>query len=213
MDKRKNMRQFLDFQKMIAEAETKDFYKDSLGLAQNVIQEYWKAYRNVLEEVYKKQKEILREDLSYLKEYDINPVYDIKDIIKKSCDEKIPLEKFVKELVSGIYLADVIDIELYKYNLHYSSKDNVFFSSYTDFDSSSFDDPPSYYVQLTPDEVLEASEDGNIKKHVDTFAKNLNAQILHYLEKVECAKSIAEERKSADYQLYTRLKKQFEPER
>lgn len=213
MDKRKNMRQFLDFQKMIAEAETKDFYKDSLGLAQNVIQEYWKAYRNVLEEVYKKQKEILREDLSYLKDYDINPVYDIKEIIKKSCDEKIPLEKFVKELVSGIYLADVIDIELYKYNLHYSSKDNVFFSSYTDFDSSSFDDPPSYYVQLTPDEVLEASEDGNIKKHVDTFAKNLNAQILHYLEKVECAKSIAEERKSADYQLYTRLKKQFEPER
>lgn len=213
MDKRKNMRQFLDFQKMIAEAETKDFYKDSLGLAQNVIQEYWKAYRNVLEEIYKKQKEILREDLSYLKEYDINPVYDIKEIIKMSCDEKIPLEKFVKELVSGIYLADVIDIELYKYNLHYSSKDNVFFSSYTDFDSSSFDDPPSYYVQLTPDEVLEASEDGNIKKHVDTFAKNLNAQILHYLEKVECAKSIAEERKSADYQLYTRLKKQFEPER
>lgn len=213
MDKKENMRAFLDFQKMIAEAETKDFYKDSLGLAQNVIEEYWKAYRNVLKEIYKKQKELTREDLSYLNEYDINPVYDIKKIIKKSCDEHIPFEKFVKELVSGIYLADVIDIELYKYNLHYSSKDNVFFSSYTDFDSSSFDDPPSYYVQLTPDEVLEASEDGNIKKHVDTFAKNLNAQILHYLEKVECAKSIAEERKSADYQLYTRLKKQFEPER
>lgn len=213
MDKKENMRAFLDFQKMIAEAETKDFYKDSLGLAQNVIQEYWKAYRNVLKEIYKKQKELTREDLSYLNEYDINPVYDIKEIIKKSCDEHIPFEKFVKELVSGIYLADVIDIELYKYNLHYSSKDNVFFSSYTDVDSSSFDDPPSYYVQLTPDEVLEASEDGNIKKHVNTFAKNLNAQILHYLEKVECAKSIAEERKSADYQLYTRLKKQFEPER